>query len=80
MTASWRRFACRPTTWRRAPAQVAAALPGSELARVAGTEAAEWSREMTDVAAVFERYTALLEVAVAAMGRADTAGAAALRR
>lgn len=60
--------------------QVVVALPGSELARVAGTEAAEWSREMTDLAAVFERYTALLEAAVAAMGRADTAGAAALRR
>jgi len=57
--------------------QVAAALPGSELARVAGTEAAEWSREMTDVAAVFERYTALLEAMVAVMGRTDTAGAAA---
>lgn len=59
---------------------VAAAVPGGELSRAAATEAAEWAGEMARIAAVFERYSAQLEAAVAALQRTDRAGAAALRR
>jgi hypothetical protein len=60
--------------------QVAAALPGEELAQAAAQEAAEWAREMADLGAVFERYAAALSAAAAEQGRLDAVGAAALRR
>lgn len=60
--------------------QVAAAVPGGELAWAASDEAAEWAGEMAEVGAAFDRYTALLEAAVAGLRQMDAVGAAALRR
>ena len=59
---------------------VAAALPGGELAQAAAEQAGQWAGEMRETGALFERYAALLEAAVAAQQHLDAGGAAALRR
>lgn len=58
---------------------VAAALPGSLLGDAAAEEAAEWAKEMSSIAEVFQRYTKELKAAVEAQRRLDASGAAGLR-